>query len=119
MYAPNAPTENWPANCPYPPQNYPIQPVYVPPAPPPQGYALVYPSQQQGYFAQQGLPPPNFVAHPINPESSYPSTLPPPEQHVADAIINAKGFAFNDASIRRNFIRKVYGLLSVNISTFQ
>lgn len=60
MYAPTQDTENWPAaNCPYPPQKYPIRTVYVPQ----QGYGLVYPLHEQGYSSQQGLPQPNIVRH--------------------------------------------------------
>lgn len=54
---------------------------------------------------------------PLNDNQSttdYQSTTSLQEPNASINPINVKGFDFSDESIRRGFIRKVYGLLSVN-----
>lgn len=55
-----------------------------------------------------GYPQSNFI-------SVYGDGMPPANQHVpiSDQEPMVKGFEFNDMSIRRGFIRKVYAILSV------
>lgn len=86
----------------YPPPN----PGYPPPNP-------GYPQQNFGYPQPNPYPEPGF-APPTGPPPVYPThpnmndISPIDEQHMN---ANMKRFLFNDASIRRGFIRKVYSIL--------
>lgn len=65
-----------------------------------------YPPQQPGYPPQQpGYPPQGMGG--LDPGYGGPA-------YAGDANPEAKGFEFNDESIRRGFIRKVYAILMVN-----
>ena len=86
---------------------------------PSMGQTCLYPPES--YFPQQQFPlaQQNLIPHPSFAQGGYQPYFAPPEQDqdVADPLPsenNVKGFAFNDATIRRQFICKVYGLLSVN-----
>lgn len=95
------------------------------------------PNQQQQFYGEQPYPQPGF--HPGQPQPGYPPQQPgypgggyPPQQpgyppqagmggagfdgpgYGGDANPEAKGFEFNDESIRRGFIRKVYSILMVS-----
>lgn len=77
---------------------------------PPQYAAYPHPAAQGNYPYQPGYPP----------NQEYPNnqtTVPLPDQHVSNSNVDgdyeAKSFEFNDKTIRRGFIRRVYGLLSV------
>lgn len=97
-----------------------------------------YPSQS-GYPGQSGYPQYATDQGNFPPQAAYPpqqnynsgfipsdnnqTTVPPSDLHIPkdDVYANsandadyAKNFEFNTASIRRGFIRKVYGLLTVN-----
>lgn len=63
---------------------------------------------QSNYPPNQNYPP--LIEYPPNYQSSIDSNSIPE---------NVKGFAFNDESIRRNFIRKVFSILAVNAIFFQ
>lgn len=82
------------------------------------------PSYPQQSLPQTGFAPqPGFASQPAysdgypqsNFNSVYGDGMPPPNQHVpnSDQEPMVKGFEFNDMSIRRGFIRKVYAILSV------
>lgn len=90
----------------YPPQGAPY---------PPQGF----PHGQPGYPPQQpGFPQPGFQQPGFN---GMPATIPfhmPPPQTVGSDDGGLKGFEFNDESIRRAFIRKVYSILMVSKTLF-
>lgn len=82
-----------------------------------------YPYPPEGYFPQQPFPPAqqSLIPYPSYAQGGCQPYFAPPEQdqNVADLYPsenNANGFAFTDATIRRRFICKVYGLLSVNKS---
>lgn len=95
----------------YPSQPYPPQQGY-PGYPPPQGYAAYppqpgfapqpgfqnYPQPDQGYGGQPAMPPGGSYGA-YDPEDG-----------------SAKGFDFSDQSIRKGFIRKVYSILTVQLS---
>lgn len=109
-------------------QGYPSQPGYPSPQQgkdgyPPQGYP------PQGYppnvgFVNPGYPsgqpqPSGFVplVHPANNPYGHMPNIPP--QHPGafidpEDLSEVKGFDFNDESIRKGFIRKVYSILSVS-----
>lgn len=94
------------------PAGYPGQPAGYPP----------YPAAQGNFPPQAAYPPqvdyqpkPGFI-----PSDNNQTTVPPKDLHIskddvsADDADYAKNFEFNTTSIRRGFIRKVYGLLTVN-----
>ncbi|CAH0546495.1 unnamed protein product [Brassicogethes aeneus] len=112
---------------------YPQQPGGYPNAPPPMGYPggptphLGYPGQappagfagpQAGGFGAYGggfnqqppVPPPYAGGDPYN-QGGYGGT-----SYGEEGESDVKGFDFNDASIRRGFIRKVYSILMVQLS---
>lgn len=60
-----------------------------------------YPPQQPGY----GYP---------QPPQSGPGFIQPPQPQYGGEDPEVKGMEFNDESIRRGFIRKVYSILMVN-----
>ncbi|XP_050075075.1 protein lifeguard 1-like isoform X2 [Anopheles maculipalpis] len=108
-FNPNYPPQQQPG---YPPQ----QPGYTS-----GGYFPGYPPQQQpGYPPQQpGYPPqPQPGGYPPQPGFVQP---PPPGMPSAYGTAydpetgSVKGFEFNDQSIRRGFIRKVYSILTVQL----
>jgi protein lifeguard len=68
-----------------------------------------YPPQQPGYPPQG---PPNY-SQPYNP--AYPHQMPysPPYNDAETA--NVDGYSFDDESIRKGFIRKVYSILSCQL----
>jgi hypothetical protein len=95
---------------------YPQQPGFYPPQPgyPPQGG---YPPQQPGYPPQQpGYPPqPVYPPQPgYPPQDNYGPSAPSAYADPEDP--EAKGFEFNDESIRKAFIRKVYSILTVQLA---
>lgn len=98
-------------------------------------------SDQSGYPGQSGYPQYSAAQGNFPPQAAYPpqqnyqpkpgfipsdnnqTTVPPSDLHIpkdnpntndANDVDYAKNFEFNTASIRRGFIRKVYGLLTVN-----
>ena len=85
-----------------------------------------YPPQQPSYPPQSGYPQANLPPHsgysqqqpgfaPYNP--AYPHQSPnhqPPYMDPEDP--DAKNFNFNDESIRKNFIKKVYSILCVQLT---
>lgn len=95
---PYPPQQGYPG---YPPQpGYPAQPGYPPQpgiAPQPM-FQPSYPPQGQGFIGQPAMPPGGSYEH-YDPEDQ-----------------SAKGFDFTDQSIRRGFIRKVYSILTVQLS---
>lgn len=99
------------------------------------------PNQQQQFYGGQPYPQPGFqpgFGGPGQPQPGYPGGGYPPQQpgyppaqpgyppaqnigggfdgpsYAGDSNPEAKGFEFNDESIRRGFIRKVYAILMVN-----
>ncbi|XP_053675916.1 protein lifeguard 1-like [Anopheles nili] len=109
-YNPNYPPQQpgYPPQQPgYPPQQPgypPQQPGYPPAGYPSGGYMPGYPPQQpQGYSPQPG-----FVQPPPGMPGAYGAAYDPETGSV-------KGFEFNDQSIRRGFIRKVYSILTVQL----
>ncbi|XP_031632621.1 protein lifeguard 1-like isoform X2 [Contarinia nasturtii] len=87
-----------------------------------------YYGQQSGYggypqpgYPQPGYPQPGYpqpgYPQPGYPQPGYPQSNYPPQSEGFESSGGgeAKGFEFNDASIRRGFIRKVYGILSVQL----
>lgn len=67
-----------------------------------------YPPQQPGYPPQQpGYPPQGYPPQGMDPGYGGPV-------YGGDPNPEAKGFEFNDESIRRGFIRKVYAILMVD-----
>lgn len=90
----------------YPPQG---APGYPPQGFPQGGFPQAgYPPQQPG-FPQPGFQQPGFGGMP----ATIPIHMPPPTNY-SDDDGGMKGFEFNDDSIRRAFIRKVYSILMVS-----
>ena len=103
--------------------------------PPPPGYAAGYGPPPPGYAAGYGPPPPapfpSYQAKPVPPYGSVaPAMAPPPMVVVVDggggggypgaagagySGAGSKYIADADASVRRGFITKVYGILSVQL----
>jgi protein lifeguard len=82
----------------------------------PGGFAPGYPPQQPS-FAPGYPPQPNPYQPPQQPQQGYdPSGKPlnPPYMDDSDPNYKAGGFGFDDKSIRRGFIRRVYSILSVS-----
>lgn len=81
------------------------------PYPPQPGYPQ---TQQPGYYPPQG--PPTF-SQPYNP--AYPHQQPAMAGYApyndAEAGSGADGYSFDDESIRKGFIRKVYSILTVQL----
>ncbi|XP_053666177.1 protein lifeguard 1-like [Anopheles marshallii] len=105
----------------YPPQ----QPGYPPQQPgyPSGGYMPGYPPQQPGYPPQQPGYPPQQPGYPQPGYSPQPGFVqPPPAMPGAYGAAydpetgSVKGFEFNDQSIRRGFIRKVYSILTAQLA---
>ncbi|ETN66287.1 nmda receptor glutamate-binding chain [Anopheles darlingi] len=102
-YNPNYPPQPQGGYPAYPPQGgYPSQP-------PPPGFNPAYPPQPGYGQPQPGYPPQPGFAQPAPPMSSGYGTGYDPETG------SVKGFEFNDQSIRRGFIRKVYSILTVQL----
>lgn len=99
---PQPPPAGFAGYPPHPPQ----QPGYGYPPQPGQGYP--YPQPQQGYN-QPGYPPQSDFS---------PYSAGQTAHYGQDEDPEAKGFEFNDESIRKGFIRKVYSILMVIISIF-
>lgn len=105
------------------------QPGYPPPQggygqPPPAGFAG-YPPQggfPQGGYPQGGFPQGGFVPHLPPQGQGQPGYQPQGDynnaygqgQYGQDEDPEVKGFEFNDESIRKGFIRKVYSILMVS-----
>lgn len=106
----------------------PAQPGYAPGYPPPQqGFAPGFPPQQQGYPSGYPTQPPAFNSsgYPQQPSPYQPNQQPsgydaagkplnPPYMDENDPNF-AKGFGFDDKSIRAGFIRRVYSILSIQL----
>lgn len=75
-----------------------------------------YPGQPGGYAPQPGFPPQQPGFPPQQPQGPYDPNKPanPPYMDQGDPNYVAKGFGFDDASIRAGFIRRVYSILSVS-----
>lgn len=74
--------------------------------PPQQQQAFYPPQQQQTYYS----PPQQQQVY--NPPQQQMTTQQPPYMDPEDP--EAKGFEFNDQSIRKGFIRKVFSILTVS-----
>lgn len=74
------------------------------------------PNQQQ-FYGQSPYPPQNGFQQPAPYNPAYPHQMPsqqPPYMDPEDP--EAKGFDFSDESIRKGFIRKVYSILTCQLS---
>lgn len=84
---------------------------------PPQPQAYYPPQQQQAYYPppqqqQTYYSPPQQSQQVYNPPQQRLSVQQPPYMDPEDP--EAKGFEFNDQSIRKGFIRKVFSILTVS-----
>lgn len=95
----------------YPPQGGPGYPPQGGPGYPPQGFGAPGGYPPQPGFPQPGFQQPGFGGMP----ATVPFHLPPPQTNDSEDG-GMKGFEFNDESIRKAFIRKVYSILMVSIS---
>lgn len=98
--------------------------------PPPGAYPPPNMGPAAGYGFQGGMPPPNMGGYPgaAGPMPGAGFHMPPPTTGYVqqpdmygtsfgnEEAGDVKGFEFNDQSIRRGFIRKVYSILMVQLS---
>jgi len=95
----------------YPPQ----QPGYPPQQPGYPGQQPGYPGQQQpGYPPQPSYPPPGQPPQP-SPNYAYSSPAVSPHDPEIGATEDADLNAFSEKAVRLGFIRKVYGILTVQL----
>lgn len=111
---------------------YPPQGGYPPQNPPPVGFGGYPPQQQGGYPPNAGYPPQSGYGQPGYGQPGYgqpgyqqPGGYPPQSGYgqsdpyggnnqYGQEDPEVKGFEFNDESIRKGFIRKVYSILMVS-----
>lgn len=95
------------------------QPGYPQPPPPGFGGMPMHPPPQGGGYPQPGYPQPGY-GQPQQPGYGQPGYSPygvgQPGQYGQEEDPDVKGFEFNDESIRRGFIRKVYSILMCQLS---
>lgn len=101
----------------YPPQPGAYPPPGGHPTAPPSGYPGAAPAGYPPGPAPAGYPPgPGFQPPPYAPNDPYSAGSYGGANYSGEEDPEVKGFDFNDASIRRGFIRKVYSILCVQLS---